>query len=40
MISGIIWVVHGIDLRKIDEELERYDALEKELERESHLYQS
>ncbi|THD67946.1 hypothetical protein E7Z59_09865 [Robertkochia marina] len=33
-------VVHGIDLRKIDEELERYDALEKELERESHLYQS
>lgn len=27
--------VYGIDLRKIDEELERYEALEKELERET-----
>lgn len=31
--------VHGIDLRKIDEELEKYDALEQELEREAQLYQ-
>lgn len=33
-------VVHGIDLKKIDEELEKYDELEKELERESRFYQS
>lgn len=33
-------VVHGIDLNRIDEELEKYDELEKELERESRFYQS
>lgn len=33
-------LVHGIDLRKIDAELERYEALEKELERESQFYHS
>ena len=33
-------VIHGIDLKKIDEELARYDALEKELEQESQFYQS
>ncbi|MBL7473570.1 hypothetical protein IS446_12240 [Robertkochia sp. 1368] len=30
--------VYGIDLRKIDEELEKYDALEQELEREVQFY--
>ena len=32
--------VHGIDLRKIDEELEKYEAMDRELERESRFYQS
>ncbi|WP_224490537.1 hypothetical protein [Robertkochia flava] len=33
-------VVHGIDLKQIDKELEKYDALDRELERESRFYQS
>lgn len=30
--------VYGIDLRKIDEELEKYDALEEELKKEAEFY--